>query len=168
MGSEEQNKPTICPFLKQTEVILRGQNIPLKCCQPLELLIYIRKGLRSFHTDNLGSVGQRAVKWPAIKLWEWFDSGTTRVRADWFESGQGQMADFFLRPPTLTASNFAALWPTDLKFSAFKNFKPLKKHIKNQEASNILKVVFALSKSLHLHRELSNRLGMIVSHCNAI
>ena len=37
--SEEQNKPTICPFLKQAEVILRVQNIPLKCCQPLEVLI---------------------------------------------------------------------------------------------------------------------------------
>ena len=32
-------------------------------------------------------------------------------------------------------------------------------------ASSILKVVFALSKSPHLHRELSNRLGMSVSHC---
>ena len=32
-------------------------------------------------------------------------------------------------------------------------------------ASSILKVVFALSKSPHLHRELSNRPGMSVSHC---
>ena len=32
-------------------------------------------------------------------------------------------------------------------------------------ASSILKVVFALSKSPHLHRELSNRPEMSVSHC---
>ena len=30
----------------------------------------------------------------------------SQTRADWFKSGQGQMADFFLRPPNLTASNF--------------------------------------------------------------
>ena len=35
-------------------------------------------------------------------------------------------------------------------------------------ASSILKVVFALSKSPHLHRELSNRPGMIVSHCTPL
>ena len=66
---------------------------------------------------------------------------------------------------SLMAGNFAALWSTDPKFSAFKDLNLLKKHTKNQDASSILKVVFALSKSPHLHRELSNRLGMIVSHC---
>ena len=66
--SEEQNKPTICPFLKQTEVILRRQNIPLKFRQPLELLMYIEKGFRSFHTGNMGSVGQRAAKLLSVKL----------------------------------------------------------------------------------------------------
>ena len=47
----------------------------------------------------------------------------------------------------------------------FKNLNHFKKHTKNQEVSSILKVVFALSKSPHLHRELSNRPGMSVSHC---
>ena len=60
--SDEQNKPTICPFLKQTEVILRRQNIPLKCRQPLELLMYIGKGFRSFNAENLGCAGQSAAK----------------------------------------------------------------------------------------------------------
>ena len=55
------------------------------------------------------SVGQRAAKLPAIKLLEWFDPGTTRTRAEWFNRDRGRMADFFLRPPTLKASNFAAL-----------------------------------------------------------
>ena len=31
------------------EVTLKGQNIPLKCCQPLELLIYLERGFRSFN-----------------------------------------------------------------------------------------------------------------------
>ena len=42
------------------EVILRGQNIPLKCCQ--ELFIYIGRGFTSFHSGNMPvSVGQRAA-----------------------------------------------------------------------------------------------------------
>ena len=69
----------------------------------------IEKRFRSFNAKNLGSVCQRAAKWPAFKLWEWFDPGTTRIRADWFERGRGPSADFFLRPPNLKASNFVAL-----------------------------------------------------------
>jgi len=107
------------------------------------------KEFRSFNAENLGSLGQRAAKWPAIKLWEWFDPGTTRIRADWFESGRGQMADFFLRPPTLTASNFDALWPTDPIFTVFKDLNPFKRYFKYQEAGSILRVIFALSKWPH-------------------
>ena len=55
------------------------------------------------------SVDQRASKLLAVKVGERFDPGRSRTRADWFESGRGQMADFFLIPPTLTASNFDAL-----------------------------------------------------------
>ena len=55
-------------------------------------------------------------------------------------------------PPTLIASNFLALLFTDPKFSALKDLNPLKKKIKNQEASSILRVLFALSKWPHLHR----------------
>ena len=114
-------------------------------------LVCFFKRLRSFNDKNLRSVGQRAAKLPAIKLWEWLDrdqdSNPGRL-ADW-----GRLADFFLRPPTLTASNFAALWSTDPKFSAFKHLNLLKKHTKNQEASSILRVVFTLSKWPHLHRE---------------
>ena len=35
------------------------------------------------------------------------------MRADQFEWGQSWAADFFLRPPALTASNFEALWSID-------------------------------------------------------
>ena len=62
------------------------------------------------------------------------------------------MADFFVRPPTLTIGNFEAIWPKDLKISAIKDLNRFKKYVKYQEASSILWVGFALSKWPHLHR----------------
>ena len=50
------------------EFILTGQNLPLKCCQTLDLLIHFEEGFMSFHTLNIGSVGQRAAKLLSIKL----------------------------------------------------------------------------------------------------
>ena len=50
------------------------------------------------------------------------------------------------------ASNFAALWPTDSKFSALKDLILFSTVAKDQKASGILKVVFALSKWPYLHR----------------
>ena len=69
----------------------------------------ISNGFRFLIAENLGSVGQRAAKLPFIRLWEWFERGRTRIRADWFEWGWGCAADLFLRPPTLKAGNFEAL-----------------------------------------------------------
>ena len=115
-------------------------------------LVYFLKRFRSFNDKNLGSVGQRAAKLPAIKLWEWFDPGCSRKWADRFECGQGWKADFFFRPRTLMAGNFAALWPEDSKFLAFNNLNLLKKHTKNQIGSSILEAVFVFSKWPHLHR----------------
>ena len=112
----------------------------------------ILKGFRSFNAENVGSVGQRAANLPAIKVWEWFDPGPPRTRADWFECGRGRMADFFVRPPTLTTGNFEAIWPKDLKTSGIKVLNRFKKYAKYQEASSILWVGFALSKWPHLHR----------------
>ena len=43
----------------------------------------VEKGFRSFNAENLGSIGQRAAKLPAIKLQEWFDFARNRTRADW-------------------------------------------------------------------------------------
>ena len=106
-------------------------------------------GSRSFNDRNMESAGETAAKLLAIKLWEWFDLGTTQIRADWFDQGQGRVADFFMRPPTLTASNFAAPWSTDLKFLAFKDLNPFSRCAKFQEATSILRLSFALSKWLH-------------------
>ena len=52
----------------ENEIILTEQNISLKWCRPLELLIYIGKGFRSLHTVDMEFVGQRAVKLLPIKV----------------------------------------------------------------------------------------------------
>ena len=111
----------------------------------------ILKGFRSFNAENVGSVGQRAAKLPAIKVWEWFDPGPPRTQADWFECGWGWMADFFVRPPTFSTGNFEAIWPKEFKFLALKDLNPFKTVLKVQEASSILRVGFALSKWPHFN-----------------
>ena len=63
-----------------------------------------------------------------------------------------EAADFFLRTPTLTASNFAALWPTDPKFLVLKDLLFFSECIEFQGTGSILKVGFALSKWSHFHR----------------
>ena len=60
--------------------------------------------------------------------------------------GMAEAADFFLRTPTFTASNFKALSPTDPKFSALKDLILFSTVSKDQKASSILKVGFAMSK----------------------
>ena len=68
---------------------------------------------RSFHTGNIGSLGQRAAKLPSVKLWELFKLGRTRTRVDTLvvhtSAVMAKAADFFLRTLTLTASDFEAL-----------------------------------------------------------
>ena len=61
-------------------------------------------------------------------------------------AGMAEAADFFLRTPTLTASNFAALRPTDPKFSSLKDLFFFSKCIEFQAADSTLKVGFTLSK----------------------
>ena len=62
------------------------------------------------------------------------------------------MAGFFVRPPTLKTGNFEAIWSKDLKFLAIRDLNRLKKYVKYQEASSILRMSFALSKWPHLHK----------------
>ena len=130
----------------------------------------ILKGFRSFNAENVGSVGQRAAKLPAIKLWEWFDFARVRTRADWFKWGRGRMADFFMRPPTLKAGNFEALWLIDPIFTALKVLNPLKRSFKHQEASYNFKLGFALSNRPHFNSVYLVRVpfltGIAVIRCN--
>ena len=134
------------------EVTLRGQNICQKYYQPLEFMLHFKKGFRSFNTENLGSVGQRASKLPAIKV-----GGHKKKSADQPRPLSNQSARVRFRSRSnhsqnLIASHFAALWPKDPKFSAFKNLNPFKILSKVQEANIILRVTFALLKWPHLHR----------------
>ena len=71
------NKPYV------NEVILRGQNLTLKCCQPLKLWTYFEKKVRSFHTDNVKCVGQKAAKLLSLKLWEWCRSKRSPTWAEY-------------------------------------------------------------------------------------
>ena len=100
----------------------------------------ISKWVRSFNAENLGSVDQRAAKIPSVKLWEWFDPGTTQTRAP---------SKHFQR---LTAGNFEALWSKDLKFSAFIDLFLFSIVWKVKKPGSILRLSFALSKWPHFHR----------------
>ena len=51
----------------ENEVVLREQNISLKCFQPLELLMYFGRVVRSLQKSNIGSVGKRAVSYELSK-----------------------------------------------------------------------------------------------------
>ena len=56
------------------------------------------------------------------------------------------MADFFVRPPTLTTGNFESVLSKDFKFSALKDLNLFKTVSQFQDADYILRVGFALSK----------------------
>ena len=58
-------------------------------------LVCFFKRFRSFVAENLESVGQRAAKLPAIKLWEWFEGAGVRTRAHWL-TGAGAGWQTFL------------------------------------------------------------------------
>ena len=65
------------------EVILRVQNLPSRCCQPLKLLMYIGRGFRSFNAVNIGSQGQKATKLLAFKV-----GGLKKKSAAWPDPAQ--------------------------------------------------------------------------------
>ena len=115
-------------------------------------MLHFKKGFRSFNTENLGSVGQRASKLPAVKV-----GGHKKKSADWPRPLSNQLAWVRTQAESnhsqsLMARHFAALWPTDPKFSALKDLNPFKKLWKLQDASSSLRTVFALSKWPHFHR----------------
>ena len=56
------NKPYV------NRVTLREQNISLEWCWRLVFLIYFGKGFRSFHSVDIGSPDQRAVKSLTVKV----------------------------------------------------------------------------------------------------
>ena len=106
------------------------------------------KKIRSFDAENLGSVCQRAAKLLAVKV------GGLKKVCQPAPAPVSQCA--WVRTPapsnhsqSLMAGNFAALKPTEPKFSASKDLIFLKTVSKFQEDRNILKVRFTLSKWPH-------------------
>ena len=89
------------------EVILRGKNLPLKCCQPLEHLSYYERGFWSFHLGKIESVGVKAAKLPFIKFLEWFRPGPHALAHTL--AVMTEAADFFLSPATLIATGAVEL-----------------------------------------------------------
>ena len=114
--------------------------------------MYFFKRFRSINAKNLGSAGQRAAKLPAVKVGGLKKKSASRPRPHPNQAARVRFRTQSNHSQSLMAGNFAALWPTDSKFSSIKDINLLKKDTKNQEASSILKVVFAFSKWPHLHR----------------
>ena len=124
------------------------------------------KRFRCLNAENLGSVGQRAAKLLAVKV-----GGLKKKSAGRPRPQSASLLGFDSRSrsnhsESLMAGNFAAHWPTDPKFSALKHLNFLKKHTKNQEASSILRVVFALSKWPHLHRKRGKSITLTEHNCS--
>ena len=95
------------------------------------------KRFRSFNTKDFGSAGQRAAKLLAVKV-----GGLKKKSASWPQPQSASLPGFDSwsqsnHSQSLMASNFAALYSKDSKFSATKDLNLLKKHIKNQVASSI-------------------------------
>ena len=124
------------------EVFLRGQNLPLKCCQHLKMLIYFEEMLRFFHTINKGSLGQRATKLPAFKVGGLKKKSAGRPWPYLNQSAQDRSLASSNHSQSLKAGNFAALWPTDPKLSELKDLNPLSTMPKGQESSRILRNSF--------------------------
>ena len=101
-----------------------------------------------------------------LKIWGLYKCWLSSFENDWLGrgiepgpnalahkfGGMAEAADFFLRTPTLTASNFAALWATDPKFWALKFLNLFLKRVKFQRTGSILRLGFAWSKWPHFNR----------------
>ena len=85
---------------------MRGQKLPSKWFQSLELFIYIYihigKGFRSFHTGSIGSVGQRAAKLPALKV-----GGLKKKSADLATTAEACASVFGLGSPLPGVQSFS-------------------------------------------------------------
>ena len=124
------------------------------------------KKIRSFDAENLGSVCQRAAKLLAVKV------GGLKKVCQPAPAPVSQCARVRTPAPSnhsqsLMAGNFAAIWPTDPKFSASKDLIPFTAVSEVQEASSILKVSFDFSKWPHFHKayQVTIRKQMSIAVC---
>ena len=131
--------------------IWEGKNHP-KMLLASWFLVYFLKRFRTLNAENLGSVSQRAAKLLAVKIGGLKKKSASRPRPQLASLPGFDSRSRSNHSQSLLAGNFAAIQPTDSKFLAMKDLNLLKKYIKNQEASSILRVKFDLSKWPHLHK----------------
>ena len=99
----------------------------------------------------MGSVSQKAAKLLAVKVGGLKKKSSTRPWPHSNQSARIRDHPRSNRSQSLMAGNFAALQPTDPKFSARKDLNPFTTVLKVQGASSILRVSFALSKYPHFN-----------------
>ena len=100
----------------ENEVTSREQNLYLRYCQPLELLIYFGKVVRSFNTGNSEFVGQRASKLLAVKFGGFKKKCAARPHPHSNHSAHIRERLGSNHFQSLLTGNFAALRPIDPKF----------------------------------------------------
>ena len=86
-------------------------------------LKYFEKRSRFFNALTFGSVGQRAAKLLAVKVWgqkKILPSSPVRTRF----ARAGPFGRILFWPPTLMANSSAAVWPTETHSTSFKRSKP--------------------------------------------
>ena len=111
-------------------------SVPKKCLLVfcLRVVFYISGLGRSFHTINMGSIGQSASKLLAVKV-----QVQVRFARLWVNPGSNHFK-------SLTAKNFAALWSTESIYTLLKDLNLSQSVSEVQEAGSIQRVGFALSK----------------------
>ena len=115
-------------------------------------LVCFLKKFRSFNAKNLGSVGQTTLKLQAVKVGGLKKKSAVRPRPHSNHSAQVRGGPGSNHSQNLIAGKFAALWPTDPKFSALKDLNFLKKCTKYQKAIIILTGGLACSKRPYFNR----------------
>ena len=113
--------------------------------------VYLFEMFRSFFAENLESVGQRASKLLAVKVGGLKKKSALRPKCVQARLARPRLCLGSNHSQTLSNSNFAALCYTDPKFSALKDLNIFQIVWKFQEASNILRVAFGLSKQPHFN-----------------
>ena len=88
---------------------MREQNLPLICCQLLEMLIYFEKVFKYLHTLNIGSIGQRAAKLLAVNVGDLKKKVYHPAPAQVGQSARVRFRAKSNHSQSLMAGNFAAL-----------------------------------------------------------
>ena len=133
-------------------VILTGQNLPLKYCYHLQLVIYFGKWFWSFHTGNIGSDMSKGCKVNSCQIWSsqenvcCFDHYSQSVRKHIWPQVRVRLG--LNDSQSLTVSD-----PLTTVYWQYGKISTLSQSIsKVKEAGIIIRMDFALYKWPHFHR----------------